>query len=361
MAAADPTGPGAHAEPSSGRGPGSGPARSHGRLAPSVAAVRRAVREGLVDVEPGETVVVACSGGPDSMALAAAARFESRAAGWSPVAVVVDHGLQPGSAQVSDEVAARLESLGVPADVVPVEVDADGAGPEAAARAARYAALDRAADGVSARCVLLGHTRDDQAETVLLGLARGSGARSLSGMAPVSGRYRRPLLGLTREDTVQACAAERIEVWHDPHNADPGFARVRVRRELLPALEAQLGPGVSAALSRTARLLRDDADALDVFAEVAREDCRTTSTDAGREPLDVGCLQTLLPALRRRVIRRSALDAGCPATDLTAGHVDAVEELVTRWHGQQGVDLPGSVRAVRSGGTLLFRPRAVGG
>jgi tRNA(Ile)-lysidine synthase len=356
MAAADPTGPGAHAarRPAEGRG--------RGRLDPSVAAVRRAVREALADVEPGETVVVACSGGPDSMALAAAARFESRAAGWSPAAVVVDHGLQQESAKVSAEVADRLGSLGLPARVVAVEVDAETTGgPEATARAARYAALDRAADDLSARCVLLGHTRDDQAETVLLGLARGSGARSLSGMPPVSGRYRRPLLGLTRDDTEQACAAERIEVWHDPHNADHGFARVRVRRDVLPELEARLGPGVAAALARTARLLRDDADALDVFAEVAREDCRTAPADAGSEPLDVGCLQTLLPALRRRVIRRSALDAGCPATDLTAGHVDAVEELVTRWHGQQGVDLPGSVRAVRTGGTLLFRAGAVAG
>jgi tRNA(Ile)-lysidine synthase len=357
MAAADPTGAGAHAA----RGPDD-PGRGRGRPAPAVAAVRRAVREALADVEPGETVVVACSGGPDSMALAAAVRFESRAAGWSPVAVVVDHGLQPESAKVSAEVADRLESLGVAAKVVSVEVDEDATGgPEATARNARYAALDRAAADLSARCVLLGHTRDDQAETVLLGLARGSGARSLSGMPPVSGRYRRPLLGLTRGDTEQACAAERIEVWHDPHNADHGFARVRVRKKVLPELEAQLGPGVAAALSRTALLLRDDADALDVFAEVAREDCRTASADAGSEPLDVGRLQTLLPALRRRVIRRSALDAGCPASDLTAGHVDAVEELVTRWHGQQGVDLPGSVRAVRTGGTLLFRAGAVAG
>jgi tRNA(Ile)-lysidine synthase len=358
MAATDPTGPGAHAA----RGPDQRSGGGRGRPAPAVAAVRRAVREALADVEPGETVVVACSGGTDSMALAAAARFESRAAGWSPVAVVVDHGLQPGSAKVGAEVAGRLEGLGVPANVVTVEVDPDApGGPEATARSARYVALDRAADELSARCVLLGHTRDDQAETVLLGLARGSGARSLSGMPPVSGRYRRPLLGLARADTEQACAAERIEIWHDPHNADPGFARVRVRREVLPALEAHLGPGIAAALSRTARLLRDDADALDAFAEVAREDCCTTPTDAGTAPLDVGCLQTLLPALRRRVIRRSALDAGCPATDLTAGHVDAVEELVTRWHGQQGVDLPGPVRAVRAGGTLLFRAGAVGG
>lgn len=330
-------------------------ASPRGPLDPAVAGVRRAVREALTDIEAGHTVLVACSGGPDSMALAAATAFESRAAGWLVAAVVVDHGLQPQSAEVSAAVAERLRGLGIaPVTVVPVEVVARG-GPEAAARTARYAALARAADASRARCVLLGHTREDQAETVLLGLARGSGARSLAGMSPVSGRYRRPLLDVPRAVTEQACRAEGVQVWRDPHNEDHGFTRVRVRRRVLPVLEDELGPGVTAALARTGRLLRDDADALDVFAAAAREDCRT---DDG---LDVDRLQTLLPALRRRVLRLAAVDAGAPPTDLTAGHVDAAEALVMRWHGQQGVDLPGSVRAVRTGGTLRFRFQAVGG
>jgi tRNA(Ile)-lysidine synthase len=328
-----------------------------GRLDPAVAEVRRAVREALADIEPGATVLVACSGGADSTALAAATAFESRATGWAVAGVVVDHGLQPDSAKVAAEAAARLTSLGLdPVTVVPVDVAAHaGAGPEADARAARYAALARNAEATGARVVLLGHTRDDQAETVLLGLARGSGARSLSGMPPVSGLYRRPLLDVARATTAQACRAEGIPVWHDPHNDDPAFARVRVRRSVLPVLEEALGPGTAAALARTGRLLRDDADALDVFAAAAGEDCRT---DGG---LDAERLLALLPALRRRVLRTAALDAGCPPTDLTAGHVEAMEALVTRWRGQRGVDLPGSVQAVRSGGTLRLRRRAVGG
>jgi tRNA(Ile)-lysidine synthase len=335
---------------------------TRGRLDPAVADVRRAVREALADVEPGETVLVACSGGADSMALAAATAFESRAAGWSVAAVVVDHGLQPESARVSAGAAARLRAMGLdPVTVVPVDVTGPagqrGAGPEADARAARYAALAATAEHLQAQAVLLGHTRDDQAETVLLGLARGSGARSLSGMPPVSGLYRRPLLDLPRAATEAACRAEGIEVWHDPHNEDPAFARVRVRRRVLPVLEDTLGPGVAAALARSGRLLRDDADALDVFAAAAREDCRS---DAG-DGLDTARLTGLLPALRRRVLRSAALDAGCPPTDLTAGHVDAVEALVTRWHGQAGVDLPGDVQASRRGGTLHLRRRAVGG
>jgi tRNA(Ile)-lysidine synthase len=331
---------------------------SRGRLDPAVADVRRAVRECLSDVEPGQAVLVACSGGPDSTALAAAAQFGSRAAGWSVGAVVVDHGLQGGSARVAGDVAARLSTLGIaPVRVVQADPGTAG-GPEAAARAARYAALERAAEEVSAACVLLGHTRDDQAETVLLGLARGSGARSLSGMAPVSGRYRRPLLGLARATTERACAAEGLQVWHDPHNDDVGFARVRVRRRVLPVLEQELGPGVSEALARTGRLLRDDADALDASAAAAREDCRVAGDPQG---LDVTRLAGLPPAVRRRVLRLAALDAGCPPTDLTAGHLEAADALVRRWRGQRAVDLPGSVQAVRRGDTLRLGPRVVGG
>ena len=256
--------------------------------------------------------------------------------------------------------AGRLRDLGLdPVTVVVAAVGTRGDGPEGDARAARYAALSEAAQDLDACCVLLGHTLDDQAETVLLGLARGSGARSLSGMRPRSGIYRRPLLDLGRVTTERACAAEDLTVWHDPHNADPVFARVRVRHRVMQMLEGELGPGVAEALARTARLLRDDADALDELAAAARADCRTADdSDIG---LDVERLASLLPAVRRRVLRSAALDAGCPATDLTAGHVDAVEALVTDWHGQRGVDLPGSVQAVREQGTVRMRQRAVGG
>jgi tRNA(Ile)-lysidine synthase len=330
-----------------------------GRLDPAVAHVRRAVRQALADVEPGETVLVACSGGPDSMALAAATAFESRTAGWRVAAVVVDHGLQPGSDAVADAAAHRLRDLGLdPVTVVAADVGVRGDGPEGDARAARYAALAEAAEDLGARCVLLGHTLDDQAETVLLGLARGSGARSLSGMRPASGLYRRPLLDIARVTTERACAAEQLTVWHDPHNADPAFARVRVRHRVLQMLESEIGPGVAEALARTAQLLRDDADTLDELAAVARAECRN---DGAGGDLDVERLAALASAVRRRVLRAEALEAGCPATDLTAGHVDAVEALVTDWHGQRGVDLPGSVQAVRTQGAVRMHPRSVGG
>jgi len=281
------------------------------------------------------------------MALAAAAGFVGGSAGWLVRALVVDHGIQDGSADVAAGVVRRLPALGIhSADVIRVHV-ADRGSPEASAREARYAALD--ADAVADDAVvLLGHTLDDQAETVLLGLARGSGTRSLAGMAAQSGRYRRPLLGVDRSVTRRACAALGVHVWNDPHNADERFPRVRVRRQALPVLEAALGPGVAQALARTATAARADADALDALAA----DLHTTVH--GSSGLQVDGLLSATPALRRRVLRAAALDAGCPAGDLFAQHVDAVERLLTHWHGQAGVDLPGKVRAVRSAGELRF-------
>jgi tRNA(Ile)-lysidine synthetase-like protein len=325
-----------------------------GRLDPAVAEVRRCVRTALDDVLPGARVLVACSGGADSLALAAGAVFEGNRAGWAVGAIVVDHQQQPGSADVADRTAAVLRELGCePVEVVAVEVG-PGHGPEGAARAARYAALTSKAEAHEA-IVLLGHTRDDQAETVLLGLVRGSGVRSLAGMAVINGCLRRPLLSLTREQTSQACRALGLGVWDDPHNADRRFLRVRVRREVLPLLERELGPGVAAALARTARLARDDADALDVLAEdvleAAQVDTRTWQVDV---------LAAAFPALRRRVLRRAAVAAGCPAGELFAVHLETVERLVTEWHGQGGIDLPGAVTSRRSAGLLIFEAMSAG-
>ena len=313
--------------------------------APAVAAVRLAVRRGLADLEPGDLVLVAASGGADSLALAAATSFEAPRLGLRSGAVTVDHGLQVGSEQRARDVAAVLTGLGLaPVDVRTARVGSAG-GPEAAARAARYELLAAAADEHAAVAVLLAHTRDDQAETVLLGLARGAGARSLSGMAPVAGRYRRPLLALDRA-TVRS-AAGGLPVWDDPHNADPAFARSRVRLAALPALESALGPGVSAALARTAALLRADADALDGWA--GRAHGEVAGPDGA---LDVTGLGLLPAAVRTRVIRRAALSAGSPPSDLQAEHVAAVDALVTGWHGQGPLQLPGGVAVRREYGRL---------
>lgn len=306
-------------------------------------------------------VLVACSGGADSMALASALAFEAPRLGLRAGGVTVDHGLQDGSGDRAQEVTARLTALGLaPVESVAVHVGRTHTGPEAAARDARYAALDEAATRLGASAVLLGHTRDDQAETVLLGLARGSGTRSLSGMAAVtgaSGLYLRPFLAVDRQSTRKACMVQSLPVWDDPHNADPVFTRSRVRHEALPVLEKALGKGVVEALARTAQLSRDDADALDTWAEQAERSVRTDEPGgcSGCCELDTSRLYALPPAVRRRVLRRAAIEAGSPAGSLFARHIEEIDRLITAWRGQRAINLPGRVEARRQGGRLVIR------
>jgi len=352
----------------------------------AVAAVRLGVRRSLAGLEPGALVLAACSGGPDSLALAAALAFEAPRLGLRPGAVTVDHGLQPGSADQAERVALTLRELGLdPARRLRVEVAARGEaagypGPEAAARHARYAAIDATAVECGAAAVLLGHTMDDQAETVLLGLARGSGARSLAGMQAAAGRYLRPLLGIRRAQTRAACAALGLDPWDDPQNADPSYARSRVRHQVLPLMEEVLGPGITEALARTADRLRADADALDAVADEAAErlmpgwasvhagGSRAVSAGPGASggspplagtglTLDVAALAALPGAIRTRLLRRAAVAFGAPAGSLSSAHVRSLDELVTAWHGQRWSDLPGGVRCHRGYGRLQFTTR----
>ncbi|WP_407320528.1 tRNA lysidine(34) synthetase TilS [Isoptericola halotolerans] len=369
---------------------------------PALAAARTAVRAELADLAPDDLVLVACSGGPDSLALAAAVATEARRVGRSvrsrgyavrAGAVVVDHALQPGSDGVAQRAAQQCRGLGLdPVVVRRVAVDPAAGGPEAGARDARYGAFEDVATTTGAVVVLLGHTLDDQAEQVLLGLARGSGTRSLAGMPRRRGRYRRPFLGLRRAETQQVCAVVGLEPWHDPTNE--GWAagaplRSRVRGRLLPSLSDVLGPGAVEALGRSADQLRDDADLLDElaadllaaartsprgrFADVGSS-CRdrqsglpisTRTTDIGKTGeedegggavvLDVTPLAEAPTALRRRALRAAALEAGCPAGTTTARHVEALDALVVRWRGQGEVHLPGGARAARACGRLVLR------
>jgi tRNA(Ile)-lysidine synthase len=393
---------------------------------PGVAQARSAVRRCLADLEPGDLVLAACSGGADSLALAAALAHEAPRLSLRGGGVTVDHGLQAGSAERAGRVAGLLRQFGLdPVHQVTVTVPAGpgSGGPEAAARAARYTALEQVAEQAGAAAVLLGHSRDDQAETVLLGLARGAGGRSLAGMPARRGRLRRPLLGVPRATLREACTAQGLEPWDDPHNADPAYARVRVRHQAMPALEEALGPGVAAALARSAAQLSADCDALDAIAAaeawrivLAPGDDPPLSSPGGPPPeppapdrrsaprsadpslagldqpaggggtghtgelrptagepaagtgqavvvLDIEGLAELAPAVRSRVLRQAALTAGCPGGSLAAGHVAALDALVTGWHGQRWADLPGMIRARRRYGKLLFskgRPAGAG-
>lgn len=330
------------------------------RLTPAVADVRRAVRDALALLpaaaagsqpapEGAADVLVGLSGGPDSLALAAATAFEAPRAGLVAGAVVVDHGLQPGSSGAAERAAEQARDLGLaPVLVRAVQVAGPG-GPEAAARRARYDAYDAALDETGARAALLGHTLDDQAETVLLGLARGSGPTSLQGMATVTGRTIRPLLRLRRAITVQACADQGLEPWLDPQNDDGAFARVRVRRTVLPTMEQELGPGIAESLARTADQLREDAEALDRFAEELAEEL-AEHADAGLS-LPVAALAANPAALRQRLIRLAVAAEFHVA--FSRAQTLEVAHLVTDWHGQGPVHLPG-VSVERTGGLLVF-------
>ncbi|WP_114907370.1 tRNA lysidine(34) synthetase TilS [Ornithinimicrobium murale] len=326
---------------------------------PDVAATRVAVRRTLTALGlSGRPVLVACSGGADSLALAAAAGFVVPRAGGSIAGVVVDHGLQAGSHQVAETAATQCRDLGLdPVEVIAVQVTGAGEGPESAARDARYTALAAAATRLGAEAILLGHTRDDQAEQVLLGLARGSGTRSLAGMPlerparPESSvRLVRPFLSVPRAATEGTCRELGLTPWADPHNDDEVFTRVRARR-VLPVLERELGPGVAAALARTADLLRDDAEALDAAAHSAYQ-------ALGEPPWPVTGLRELPTAIRRRVWRQLALRHGSPSGALTGEHLRAADALLTHWRGQGPIDLPGGLRVHRRGDLVsLSGPR----
>lgn len=335
--------------------------RSRGRPHPAVAAVRRTVEQSLLSLPGGSAVLVACSGGPDSLALAAAAGFLARRRGIRAGAAVVDHGLQPGSDLVCTATATTCKLLGLdPVLTRVVAVPVSGDGPEAGARSARYAALREMAGEAGASAVLLGHTRDDQAETVLLGLARGSGARSLAGMAPASGSdpaWLRPMLDLPRDRVHAAAEAALAELptrpaglpWHDPHNSDPKYSRSRLRARALPVLAETLGPGVVSGLARSAEQLRDDADLLDTLAA----DLLQRAVLPGR-CLDIPVLAEAPRALRARALLAAAVRAGCPPGRVTSAHVRAMERLVTAWRGQGPVNLPEGVVVERRCGRLYL-------
>ena len=303
-------------------------------------AVRNAVKPFLNELEAGDTFLVAVSGGADSLALAAALFLESKDLALNPIAITIDHQLQENSHQQAMKVSEQLKEFGYSEVLIEKVVVALESGLESGARDARYAAFAKSAQEKKAVKVFLGHTRDDQAETVFLGLARGSGARSLSAMAATNGIYTRPFLAITRVETEAACKEFNLVFWSDPHNFNTEFTRVKVRREVIPYLEEHLDPGISRALVRSAALLRDDADALDQWA----------AEEAG--DLDCERLSLLPRAIRTRIIRMAALEAGATPGQLTFEQVGAIDALISAWKGQGAVSLAGGVKVERISGRL---------
>ena len=310
----------------------------------AVPAVRNAVRTWLEKFEAGDNILVAVSGGADSLALAHALSVESKTLAINVVGVTVDHQLQKESATQAQKTVNQLLVMDLKCVVKKVDVNIKD-GLEASARTARYEALNEIAHSENAVAVFLGHTQDDQAETVLLGLARGSGTRSLSGMAAQTGIFVRPFLELTRETTESYCKESDLSFWEDPHNQDLQFARVRVRTQAIPVLEETIGPGISEALARSSHLLRDDADALDHWAQ--REALTLDLAD-----LECAHLEAMPKAIRTRVLRIAIYAQGAPSGSVTAEHVSVIEALITSWSGQGATNLPGGVKVERISGRL---------
>lgn len=315
-----------------------------GAVADLHAAVAAFVKEYLATTDRW---CVALSGGSDSLALTAVA-----AAIRPTTALIVDHGLQAGSATVAATAHMQAVGLGcVDAQVLCVQVSGLG-GPEGAARSARYRALEAARRD---RPVMLAHTLDDQAETVLLGLGRGSGARSIAGMRPYDPPWCRPLLSVRRSVTRDACAELGLTAWEDPHNTDRRFTRSRLRHEVLPLLEEVLGGGVAGALARTATALREDTELIDSLIAQAMT---TSATGSAGEGLDTRVLTVLPDPVRRGVIRSWLLAGG--AIGLTDKQIRSVDTLVMAWRGQGGVAVGSALRnqrlvACRSSGVLTLR------
>ncbi|MDR0504390.1 MAG: tRNA lysidine(34) synthetase TilS [Bifidobacteriaceae bacterium] len=318
--------------------------------APVVAKARLAVAELLssLALKPADLVLVACSGGPDSLALAAVAAFVCPRFGLAVGAVVVDHGIDPQSGLVAQRAAATCQDLGLaPVRIVPVVVPT-GSNLEARARSARYAAFEQVLAESAAKLVLLGHTMDDQAESVLLGLARGSGSQALAGMPVLRDRYARPLLGLRRQETAAICQALGLQPWQDPANQLGGpypSRRTEVRHRLMPELEQVLGPGLVPALARSAAALALDNQLLDSLADALLDQVGGVSN--GLAQVDCRILLDQTAAIRRRVLYKVALRWGADPTSLGSSHVDALEKLVTNWHGQGPTMLPGGLSIER--------------
>jgi tRNA(Ile)-lysidine synthase len=312
---------------------------------PALLELRHALRFWLEKLEPNSKVCVGVSGGADSLALALAAMLEASTLGINVVAVVVDHGLQENSSDIAAQAEKTLEKIGYQdifigkANVILTD------GLEASARRARYKVFNQALETFGAKEFLLGHTKNDQAEGVLLGLARGSGTKSLSGMEEVSGPFIRPFLSVDRATTEEACNEAGIEFWADPHNTNIDFARVRVREIILPLIEKEIGPGIVGALSRSAKILRQDSSALDQWAE-------KIFTELDPLDIEISALEALPIAIRSRVLRLAIYAAGAPSGSISAAHLEPIEALFSDWRGQGHTSLPGGVKVGRISGRL---------
>jgi len=313
--------------------------------------LQNAVQNLLKDLDPGDLVLVGCSGGADSLALVWTTSVVGKRLELKTGAVIVDHQLIPESNDVAHNAKKQCEELGVEKVIIKkVEVNQTNEGLEAAARIARYEAFENVLHETNAKVILLAHTQDDQAETVLMRLTRGSGAKSLSGMSAISGKYLRPFLHLRKKIVHDSLDLIGMKAWQDPANFDNQYLRVKVRQELMPKLIEVLGEGAISSLDKTSQLLRLDNQALDELAQQFVD----AQDDVKKNGLRVKELENLPEAIRTRVLKICAVASGVHPGPFSFEHIEAIDALVKNWHGQGNVDLPGFIQATRVDGSLRF-------
>ncbi|MFZ9840585.1 MAG: tRNA lysidine(34) synthetase TilS [Candidatus Nanopelagicales bacterium] len=303
-----------------------------------------AVADALADFV-GTNLIVACSGGPDSVSLAFATAELAPKHNWEVNVVIVDHQWSELSAANAQFAKDQLVAHGITNVEIVVADPTPAENREAAARDIRYEILKTKSAALNDCPVLLGHTKDDQAETVLMRLVRGSGSKALAGMNPVRDVFIRPLLSLSRTE-VHAAIPETFSVIDDPANQDDSYLRVRVRKSILPTMRKDLGEDVVDGLYRSAELLRVDSDYFDQETKQKYQDALVESD------LDIQQLSPLHTAIRTRVIQLWLINAGVPSGSLHQIHIKTVDELVSNWHGQKEINLPGGFEVKRSSNRL---------
>ena len=313
--------------------------------------LQNAVQNLLKDLDPGDLVLVGCSGGADSLALVWTTSVVGKRLELKTGVVIVDHQLISESNDVAQNAKKQCEQLGIEKVIIKkVVVNQTNEGLEAAARIARYEAFENVLHETNAKVILLAHTQDDQAETVLMRLTRGSGAKSLSGMSAISGKYLRPFLHLRKKIVHDSLDLIGMKAWQDPANFDNQYLRVKVRQELMPKLIEVLGEGAISSLDKTSQLLRLDNQALDELAQQFVD----AQDDVKKNGLKVKELENLPEAIRTRVLKICAVASGVHPGPFSFEHIEAIDALVKNWHGQGNVDLPGFIQATRVDGSLRF-------
>ena len=313
--------------------------------------MQNAVQNLLKEFDAGDYVLVGCSGGADSLALVWTTLVVGKRLELKVGAIIVDHQLIPESNDVALNAKKQCEELGIQEVIIKkVNVEHNHEGLEAAARIARYEAFENVLHETNAQAILLAHTQDDQAETVLMRLTRGSGAKSLSGMAQVSGKYIRPFLHLRKKLVHDSLDLIGLKAWQDPANTDHQFLRVKVRQVLMPKIVEVLGESAISSLDKTSQLLRLDNQALEELAQQFFKSQKDVKTNG----LEISELEKLPEAIRTRVLRIFAIASGVHPGPFSFEHIEAIDALVKNWHGQGNVDLPGFIQATRVNGSLRF-------